>query len=316
MAHQPSQKPTLLVSCTDRKTLPAPKALQLRGIAKRNSVLEACEIWADSVSSVIETGTTLRLRDLYGGEYWKLALAASEEANLLIASAGLGLVGPDSKGPGYGATFVAGSPDSVLRFDQHEQKSSVRSEWWDGLASNGLGTKSWIKKTSDVVLVAISSSYQEALSGDLEKLADAGRQVIVMSGSPQIPQLRDIENIHHVETGQWLRMILGGSTPCVGIRFAAHLLNEDKWRSITEIESELNRMERQYLNGRGDKLPVFNRTTQTDIQVTNWIKQMIKSCNKQNMKPSKSLFLREYRNSGFACEQKRFGALFEAVFER
>jgi hypothetical protein len=316
VAHQPSQKPTLLVSCTDRKTLPAPKALQLRGIAKRNSVLEACEIWADSVSSVIETGTTLRLRDLYGGEYWKLALAASEEANLLIASAGLGLVGPDSKGPGYGATFVAGSPDSVLRFDQHEQKSSVRSEWWDGLASNGLGTKSWIKKTSDVVLVAISSSYQEALSGDLEKLADAGRQVIVMSGSPQIPQLRDIENIHHVETGQWLRMILGGSTPCVGIRFAAHLLNEDKWRSITEIESELNRMERQYLNGRGDKLPVFNRTTQTDIQVTNWIKQMIKSCNKQNMKPSKSLFLREYRNSGFACEQKRFGALFEAVFER
>ena len=316
MAHQPSQKPTLLVSCTDRKTLPTPKALQLRGIAKRNSVLEACEIWADSVSSVIETGTTLRLRDLYGGEYWKLALAAGEEANLLIASAGLGLVGPDSKGPGYGATFVAGSPDSVLRFDQHEQKSSVRSEWWDGLASNGLGTKSWIKKTSDVVLVAISSSYQEALSGDLEKLATTGRQVIVMSGSPQIPQLRDIENIHHVETGQWLRMILGGSTPCVGIRFAAHLLNEDKWHSIAEIESELNRMERQYLSGRGDKLPVFNRTTQTDIQVTNWIKQMIKSCNKQNMKPSKSQFLREYRNSGFACEQKRFGALFEEVSKR
>jgi hypothetical protein len=279
-------------------------------------VLEACEIWADSVSSAIETGTTLSLRDLYGGEYWKLALAAGEEANLLIASAGLGLVGPDSKGPGYGATFVAGSPDSVLRFGQHEQKSSVRSEWWDGLASNGLGTKSWIKKTSDVVLVAISSSYQEALSGDLEKLAHAGRRVIVMSGSPQIPQLRDIENIHHVETGQWLRMILGGSTPCVGIRFATHLLNEDKWHSIAEIESELNRMERQYLNGRGDKLPVFSRTTQTDIQVKNWIKQMIKSCDKQNMKPSKSLFLREYRNSGFACEQKRFGALFEAVFER
>jgi len=314
--HHPSQKPNLLVSCTDRKALPAHKALQLRGIPKRASLLEACEIWSKSVSSAIETGTTLRLRDLYGGEYWKLALAAGEEANLLIASAGLGLVGPDSNGPGYGATFVAGSPDSVLRFDQHEQKSSVRSEWWGGLASNGLGTKSWIKKTSDVVLVAISSSYQEALSGDLEKLADAGRQVIVMSGSPQIPQLRDIENIHHVETGQWLRMILGGSTPCVGIRFAAHLLNEDKWHSIAEIESELNRMERQYLNGRGDKLPVFNRTIQTDIQVTNWIKQMIKSCNRQNMKPSKSLFLREYRKSGFACEQKRFGALFEAVFER
>lgn len=316
MVLQSSQKPTLLVSCTDRKTLSTPKALQLRGISKKKSLLEACEVWADSVSLAIETGATLRLRDLYGGEYWKLALAAGEEANLLIASAGLGLVGPDSKGPGYGATFIAGSPDSVLRFDQHEQKSSVRSEWWDGLASNGLGTKSWIKKTSDVVLVAVSSSYQEALSGDLEKLANAGRQVIVMSGSPQIPQLRNLENIHHVETGQWLRMVLGGSTPCVGIRFAAHLLKKDKWHSIAEIESELHRMERHYSGGRGDKLPVFNRTTQSDIQVKNWIKQMLKSCNQQSMKPSKSLFLREYRNSGFACEQKRFGALFEEVFER
>lgn len=316
MAHQSSQKPTLLVSCTERKTLPTPRALQLRGIARRNSLLEACEIWANSVSSAIGTGTTSKLRDLYGGEYWKLALEASEKSNLLIASAGLGLVGPDSQGPGYGATFVAGSPDSVLRFDQHKQKSHVRTEWWDGLASNGLGTKSWIKKASDVVLVAVSSSYQEALSGDLKKLANTGRQVIVMSGSPQIPQLRDIENIHHVETGQWLRMILGGSTPCVGIRFAAHLLNEDKWHSLAEIESELNRMERQYLNRRGDKLPVFNRTTQTDIQVKNWIKQMLKSFNQQSMKSSKSLFLREYRNSGFACEQKRFGALFEEVSER
>ena len=316
MVLQSSQKPTLLVSCTERKALVPPKALRLRRISKSNSVLEACEIWADSVSSTIETGSTLKLRDLYGGEYWKLALDAGEEANLLIASAGLGLVGPDSKGPGYGATFVAGSPDSVLRFGHQEQKAQVRSEWWDGLASNGLGTKSWTKKTSEVVLVAVSSSYQEALSGDLKKLANAGRQIIVMSGSPQIAQLRDIENIHHVETGQWLRMVLGGSTPCVGIRFAAHLLKKDKWHSIAEIESELHRMERQYSDRRGDKLPVFNRTTQSDIQVKNWIKQMRKSCNQQSMKPSKSLFLREYRNSGFACEQKRFGALFEEVFER
>lgn len=311
-----SQKPTLLVSCTERKTLPTPKALQLRGIAKRNSLVEACEIWADSVSFAIESGSTLKLRDLYGGEYWKLALDAGGRSDLLIASAGLGLVGPDFQGPGYGATFVAGSPDSVLRFGQNEQKSQVRSEWWSGLASNGLGTKSWIKKTSDVVLVAVSSSYQEALSRDLEKLANAGRQVILMSGSPQVPQLRDIENIHHVETGQWLRMVLGGSTPCVGIRFAAHLLKKDKWHSIAEIESELHRMERQYSGGRADKLPVFNRTTQSDIQVKNWIKQTLKSCNQQSMKPSKSLFLRKYRNSGFACEQKRFGALFEEVFER
>ena len=94
------------------------------------------------------------------------------------------------------------------------------------------------------------------------------------------------------------------------------LLKKNKWHSIAEIESELHRMERQYSGGRGDKLPVFNRTTQSDIQVKNWIKQMRKSCNQQSMKPSKSLFLREYRNSGFACEQKRFGALFEEVFER
>lgn len=300
------------MSCTDRKTLPAPKALQLREIPKSKSLDEACKIWAASVSTVSNAsheGQTRELRDLYGGEYWKVALKAAEVANLLVASAGLGLLGPDSKGPGYGATFVAGSPDSVLRFDQRKQKGDIRSAWWDELASNGLGTESWTKKTSDIVLVVLSSSYQQALSRDLKKLADEGKQVIVMSGSHKIAQLGDIKNIEHVETGQWLRMVLGGSTSCVGIRFAEHLLRKNSWHSKEEIGLELERMLYLYNGGRVVKLPVFNRITQTDEQVINWIK-----CeSSKRMDTSKSVLHREYREIGFACEQKRFGILYEKV---
>jgi hypothetical protein len=305
--------PTLLVSCTDRKTLKTSKSLELRALPKRHSVDTAAEIWSQSMTVARNSAATSTLRNLYAGEYWKTALEAEGRASLLVASAGLGLLSPDSHAPGYAATFASGSPDSVLRFGGGEASESVRSDWWSALASNGLGNENWTRKTSEVVLVAMSSSYQQALSEDFKKIARTGKQVIVMSGSRQVGSLRDIDNIHHVETGQWLRMVLGGSTPCVGIKFALHILQADKWHSVDEIETELKKLERKYSNGKTDKLPVFDRTPRTDAEVKSWIMQLLNTKKKDGVKPSKSGFLLEFRNTGYACEQKRFGALFEEV---
>ncbi len=308
-----SLKPTLVVSCTDRKSLKSSDDLQLRNLSGKFSLEGAAERWAKRVREATEHTPTMELRDLYKGEYWRTSLEAAEYSNVLVASAGLGLVGLDSVAPGYGATFVAGVPDSILRFDEKSDLSSVRSEWWNAIANKGLGNSAWTKATSGVVLVALSSSYQQALSDDLIRLARAGKRVVVMSGSRQIPSLREIENIHHVETGQWLRMVLGGSTPCVGINFAQHLLQRDSWRSIEEIEDELMQLKGKYSRRDADKLPVFSRAIQTDAEVKSWIEKMLKTSERIAERPSKSAFLRKYRDDGFACEQKRFGTLFEMV---
>jgi hypothetical protein len=276
----------------------------------------AAEKWASSLTLTSGSECREMLRDLYLGEYWKLALTGEDYADLLIASAGLGLMSPNTLAPGYAATFVAGSPDSIVRFDAKRNPDVVRSDWWASLASNGLGIKNWTRKTADVVLVALSNSYQQALAEDFRKIAQSGKQVIVMSGSRQVAALQNRENIHHVETGQWLRMVLGGSTPCVGMRFALRLLSEDKWHSIEEVKAELRSLERRYLQSGADKLPVFDRIPQSDAQVKSWILRLLKIWKTEGMKPSKSGFLREYRNAGFACEQKRFGLLYEEALSR
>ena len=308
--------PTLLVSCTDRKTLKAKASLNLRNLSSDLSLQEASAKWIQEIQKSCNTGGSKPLRDLYWGEYWKTALEAEEFANVQVVSAGLGIATLDTLAPGYASTFASGSPDSMLRFSDDVRPEIARSEWWAALTAQNKTARKWTEKTADVVLVALSSSYQQALSRDLTMLARSGKQVIVMSGSKQAGCLKGIENIHHIETGQWLRMVLGGSTPCVGIKFALHILRADKWHSVDEVETELKKLERQYSNGKADKLPVFERTPQTDAQVKSWIMQLLTTKEKHGVKPSKSGFLSEFRNAGYACEQKRFGALFEEVLAK
>jgi hypothetical protein len=308
--------PTLLVSCTDRKTLTAKTSLNLRNLSSRLSLQEATAKWLLEIQKSCNTGGTKPLRDLYWGEYWKTALEAEEFANVHVVSAGLGIATLDTMAPGYASTFASGSPDSVLRFSDTAKPEIVRSEWWAALTAQNKLAKNWTSKTAEVVLVALSSSYQQALSSDLKMIARSGKQVIVMSGSKQVGCLKGVENIHHIVTGQWLRMVLGGSTPCVGIKFALHILQADKWHSVDEVETELKKLERQYLNGKTDKLPVFERRTQTDAEVKSWIMELLKTKRNDGVKPSKSGFLLEFRNAGYACEQKRFGALYEEVLSR
>jgi hypothetical protein len=274
---------------------------------------EASTKWLQEIQKSCKTDGIKPLRDLYRGEYWRTALEAEDFANIHVVSAGLGIATLDTKAPGYASTFASSSPDSVLRFSDDAKPEIARSEWWVALTTQNGTAKNWTKKTADVVLVALSSSYQQALSNDLKVIARSGKQVIVMSGSKQAGCLKGIANIHHVETGQWLRMVLGGSTPCVGIKFALRILQADKWHSIDEIENELKKLERQYSNGKTDKLPVFDRIPRTDAEVKSWIMQLLKTKKKDGVKHSKPGFLLEFRNAGYACEQKRFGALFEEV---
>jgi hypothetical protein len=58
------------------------------------------------------------------------------------------------------------------------------------------------------------------------------------------------------------------------------------------------------------KLPVFNRKQLSDGEVKKWIELQIQ---KARSGRSKSALLRVFRESGYACEQKRFGDLFIEV---
>ena len=317
MVQDAANKPTLIVSCTDRKTL-STDGLRLRNFHVGSGTQDVEAIagdWASKVREVLASKKVMPVsaRDLYCGEYWKIAKQTESMATVFVASAGLGLQKMDSECPGYGATFVANSPDSIPIFNG--DMANARSKWWECLRTNGLGY-SMDEVESEVVLVAVSSSYQVALSEDLKELAASGKKVIVMSGSEKISQLDGVENIGHIKTEQWLRMLLKGSTPCVGIRFAEYVLKNKKCFSFDEMNSAYVELENQYKGSNCEQLPEFNRKRYKDeTEIKKWIEKEIGTFIGEK-KPSKSVLLRKFRDDGNACEQKKFGNLFAEVSKK
>jgi hypothetical protein len=301
--------PTLIVSCTDRKSLPSASGLKLRSIPSKTDIDEAVKIWVKRINAASEASGTLQLRDLYRGEYWSIARELEHQCQMFVMSAGLGMETMDSCGPGYAATFAKGSVDSVLNFSS-DKPEFIRLKWWNGLLQEGLGKGNLISASSEIVLVAVSDSYQQALSGQLIELSKQGKLIFTISGSPQIASLKNIENISHMKVGQWLRMVLGGSTPSIGIRFAAKMIETGSYDSPERAGELLSTLFEVYKSESTGKLPVFNRKQLSDGEVKKWIESQIQ---KAWSGRSKSAFLRVFRESGYACEQKRFGDLFNEV---
>jgi len=313
--------PLVIVSCTDRKSLPIKSKLQTRSIPKNLNLEDAATRWVNAVKAEYSCGNSIPLRDLYQGEYWRLVRQVETKAQVRVVSAGLGIHTLDDLGIGYAATFTSGVLDSVNRWGS-DTNGDTEVEWWSKLHSkNSVGVWNWVEKfigskKSSMVLVAVSGPYQNALSSDLIKLAMNGLVVVVVSGS-EIPNILDgVSNIHHVRVTQKLRMILSGSTPTIAIRFVYELLETGNWQSPTSIHRHLDFLESKYAKlPTYKKLPSLNRTPMgSDDDVRKWIRKILKLGEIVNPTKSRLLrILRDKENRG--CEQKRFGKLFDEVFE-
>lgn len=310
--------PLVIVGCTDRKSLPVSSDLKLRNLPTRLSVEEASLNWIDRYAEESKSNSPVQLRDLYQGEYWKVALSLGAQYDTLVASAGIGMHRLSDVGIGYTATFTRGVEDSVSRFST-TSSSDPRQRWWASLhTKKGPGWTTWMeecapKRGRRTVLLAVSEGYQSALASDLIEISNDWADVIVVSGSKPIELLKDKSSIQHIQVSQELRMVLGGSTPCVGVRFVGDFLESTTTWNGESAHVHLEKLNRNYqkLSPEG-KLPVINRTPfSNDQEVVNWIKATIKR--HRITHPTKSNLLRILRDEGRACEQKRFGVLFEAA---
>src|SRR5689334_9845918 len=100
----------VIAACSDRKTVPVPRAMALRAVPGA-SMTERFGEWRSRISAA----TTLKVEAsrLYAGDHWRAvergvaALRRWGPTDLWIASAGLGLVAADERIPPYSATFAA-----------------------------------------------------------------------------------------------------------------------------------------------------------------------------------------------------------------
>lgn len=284
---------TIVVNCTERKSLRATPERQVRNLPT-DEIDARFAAWHSRMTA---TGPALPLRQLYQGEAWMQAKelyrdadAAGYRVSMMVASAGLGLRTTESCAPGYSATFSSGHADSVA------STPAGMCRWWHHLS--GLeASMSLVESTSSRVLLVLSASYARAMHADLESLGRRGGEVLLFGGG------QDIEGIRRVPSDRALRMELGGTASSLNLRMArAWIAQQDdgvlygsgsqrrwlKWvESVRHVEA-------------------YDRTPAEDETVISVIRAFLSV----DSSLSATRALRQFRDAGMACEQKRFGKLF------
>ena len=289
-----TRKLTIVVTCTDRKSAAPSPALMVRNLPA-SPITERAHLWRDNLAAA----PRVPLRQLYVGETWtqvRRLEATAElvgfEPTLLVASAGLGLVDAASSAPAYGATFTPGQPDSV------GANSTQTQGWWRALADTSDAAREHLV---DPTIFVLSKSYADAMAGDLRGLT--GRDdVVVFGGSNVVPQ--DLR----VAADRGLRASLGGTATSLNLRTAIAWLERLPHPTVSGNRDHATWKTWAAENSKPDR---YDRLPLTDSQVIDFVRQLKST----DPSLSKSRALRLLRDSGRACEQRRFGSLFEEAME-
>ena len=311
------QKLHVVLSCTARKRASEPGFPRLRSVG-RAPVPDRVQQWAALVSTAPCRHVAA---DLYAGEYWQTGMRLASRAGLAgqvrvsVVSAGLGLVGLRDEVPMYGATFAARHPDSVLATFDSAAHNQLRRRWWDGLTRAEILGRHRPRRLADLaehgpdasVMVCIGRTYLDSVATDLtslvERLGDPRRVMVFASGTP----LAGLEECWVSVPGR-LRLALGGSLSSTSLRAAMAVLAE---RGTLPPNADSARSIVATLASTAGELPAFDRKRQCDDVVSNWILDHLAEAPNGN----KTAALRRFRDEGNACEQARFGRLFDGARE-
>lgn len=271
------------------------------------SLDELCGAWVQKLGKVSDLKPVV---ETYGGRTFTEAVAASQKlgAGLHVISAGLGLVRAQDEIPNYNLTISKGE-GSIAGWLEEKNKSPA--DWWESL-NNKLGKPYPIVqllKRSQGVILALPSTYLEMISAELLMLTARQREKLFI-----ITSLAGQQKIH---SDLRLRCLpyderLDGANKYRGTRndfpqrALKHLANEIDFQnqSIRSIQIAVQDFLKKH-----SKPTLPARVKLDDYQ----IKQIIQKNWQSYLGKRDSLhrFLRDV--ALVACEQKRFGALWNQV---
>lgn len=306
----------IIASCTDRKRLPVPDELRLRGVPT-GSASDRAGRWWQRLSR--HRSATLRASDLYVGDHWAIikalpdvARAAGFRSFLWVASAGYGLVPGNALLRSYSATFAPGHPDSVAASKNGTAGSRLTRQWWTRLADMPSPLEGVPRTVADIVgdnphayvLLVASPNYISAMEDDLFAAIQASREsdrFIIVSARGRFAA--GPLGAHLIPSEARLQIRLGGARPSLHARVARKILEECRtW----ELSAERLARRYQRILARSPDLPRFDRERMTDEEVERFIRAEAR----RSPEVSCTRLLRALRDRGCACEQSRFKALF------
>jgi hypothetical protein len=302
----------LVASCTERKRATVHDDLCLGSLGGEPSAPE----WLARLGSVDVAGVPAR--DLYGGEHWKLVLdleqqlqTRHEDVRLWVASAGYGLMSADAELRPYSATFSPNTRDSVAK----DADGDLLRPWWRTLCeAHGHSLKDLATSGASALVVIASSKYLRAMSEDLKsallELPEDG--LILFSGAGPVDEALEPAL---VKVDARVQVALGGSDSLRGTkqglaaRTAQTLLTSARtWPPrASKLRASYNRLVTDHA------APAVPQRERHDDQA---VLEFIKAQLREDPRLGWTALLRRWRDSGQACEQKRFRGLFRSLKDK
>lgn len=314
----------IIASCTKRKRAPIPAELHMRELHETEPGLRARRWWNRLLG---HPHPVLPAESLYAGEHWRivlelptLAVQAQLRPRLWVASAGYGLIPADAPIRPYSATFTRDDVDSVIPRPCLQTADTLSRQWWRALAREPGPVPGEPRLLHHLAqgspharfLVVASSHYIEALEEDLALAARAllhPEHLLIISTSG--PTARGLLAPHWVPSDARLQATLGGTRNALHVRLARDLLLRAR-KQGTASTMDAATVQGYYgrLIHRSAPPPRIQRTPMTDDEVRQFIAREMRKgqC-------TWSALLRRLRDSGLACEQRRFRQLFHGLQE-
>jgi hypothetical protein len=307
----------ILVTCTKRKRFAAPARLRLGAVGKGKPG-DVARRWTERLEQT--TAPKVHAASLYAGDHWQIAAglpaaAAScgVKAQLWVLSAGYGLIAGSARVAPYSATFSVGHPDEVLNRFSDRNASTVRDWWaslsqWPGPQANAPRTITdlVVRNPRTPIVVVASPKYLAAIQDDLlaarSVLADPATLIVVSAGARGRGPLAE----SMIDCSARLQAALGGSLMSLNARVARSIIERGPtypW-TVGRFQRLLEELPMDESAGRASA-----RKAVTDEDVRLFVRKALRA----NPRARHTMLLREYREAGYACEQKRFGRLFKEV---
>lgn len=309
----------IIVTCTKQKTMVAAPALQLRNLPSTSVPARVCA-WKSRIDRC--SGEACTARKLYSGDHWAVARSLEQlsghrhKFKVWVISAGFGLLGLDQPISAYSATFSTRHPDSVVH-PSHVTAAALASEdkrlWW-----NQLTEQEWRRERpislrqlaaefpESPLVLAASANYLKAVQDDLRSarnLLNAPQQLILFSAGTE--ELGDLTE-HLVDCNARLQPLVGGILRSLNVRVLRHYLSTLGRRNVTLQDAQ--KMLKGWLDQAPER-PKYDRESVTDDEVRSFVSSAFTT----GKRVSRTGLLQQFRQSGRACEQNRFKALFSEV---
>jgi hypothetical protein len=311
----------ILVTCTKAKHLAPMQSLVMRQIKEVSPVARA-RAWIRRIAKA--DGPGIAASDLYAGDHWLISSQLPVEATrngfkpkLWVISAGYGLISASAKILPYSAAFSPRHPDCVTSDLDPSGATAGFQDWWQTIsrwqgpvAGEPRSFSELVRRNRRAKFVLIASElYLQAVWQDVLEGADilgkhAAEQLLIISaGTSAFGGLSKCA----LAVDARLQPHLSGARRSLNVRAARQVLltfrPTDRFAKI--------RTEYAALLAASKPLVSIQRERATNEEVLVFIKESLS----KRSTASASHLLQTFRESGRACEQKRFGRLYLVATE-